>query len=100
MHYSKRRNKIVGNENVSRLKIKYDRSALFVRSLGYVVIGTFALICLIPFISVVNTSFSSEKAVMRQGYALFWPREFTSFAYRLLFENPNILIGSYIVTIY
>jgi putative aldouronate transport system permease protein len=36
---------------------------------------------------------------MRQGYALFWPREFTSFAYRLLFENPNILIGSYIVTI-
>jgi putative aldouronate transport system permease protein len=28
----------------------------------------------------------------------FWPREFSTFAYKIVFENPDIMIGSYLVT--
>ncbi|MDU2243603.1 MAG: carbohydrate ABC transporter permease, partial [Paenibacillus sp.] len=29
----------------------------------------------------------------------FWPREFSTFSYKIVFENPDLIIGSYLVTI-
>ena len=60
-------------------------------------VGTFAILCLLPFILMVSSSFTSERIVMEKGF-WFWPRGFTTFSYRILFENPAQIVGAYIVT--
>lgn len=79
-------------------KIRSDPSSIFVRTFGYTFIGLFAVICLLPFLLVIGTSLTSEGSIMRNGFN-FWPREFSTFAYKIVFENPNLIIGAYAVTI-
>jgi putative aldouronate transport system permease protein len=85
-------------EEVVRKSIREDYSSVIVRGFGYVFIGLFALLCLIPFLLVVGTSFTAESVVQKHGFNI-WPREFSLFAYKLVFENPKLVIGSYLVTI-
>ncbi|HZH60374.1 MAG TPA: carbohydrate ABC transporter permease [Metabacillus sp.] len=82
-------------ENSARRNI--DFSTIIVRMIGYGFIGFFALCCLLPFVLIVSSSFSSESAIMENGFAL-WPKEFSTFAYEIVFQNPRLVIGSYIVT--
>lgn len=77
---------------------KTDASGLVVQWIGYLFIGLFALCCLLPFLLVLGTSFTSESAIKLSGFN-FWPKEFSLFAYKIVFENPGLIIGSYIVTI-
>ncbi|ETT41469.1 MULTISPECIES: carbohydrate ABC transporter permease [unclassified Paenibacillus] len=77
---------------------KKDTSGLVVQWIGYLFIGLFALCCLLPFLLVLGTSFTSESAIKLSGFN-FWPKEFSTFAYKIVFENPDLIIGSYIVTI-
>ncbi|MEK3792112.1 carbohydrate ABC transporter permease [Paenibacillus sp. FSL R7-0204] len=77
---------------------KTDVSGLVVQWIGYLFIGLFALCCLLPFLLVLGTSFTSESAIKLSGFN-FWPKEFSLFAYKIVFENPGLIIGSYIVTI-
>jgi len=83
-------------ENTARRNI--DMSTIMVRIIGYGFIGVFALSCLLPFILIISSSLSSEKAIMDHGFSL-WPKEFTTFAYQIVFQNPRLVIGSYIVTL-
>ncbi|TWD98631.1 putative aldouronate transport system permease protein [Neobacillus bataviensis] len=83
-------------ENTARRNI--DVSTIMVRLIGYGFIGVFALSCLLPFILIISSSFSSEKAIMDHGFSL-WPKEFSTFAYEIVFQNPRLVIGSYIVTL-
>ncbi|MEH7418672.1 carbohydrate ABC transporter permease [Neobacillus drentensis] len=83
-------------ENTARRNI--DVSTIMVRIIGYGFIGVFALSCLLPFILIISSSFSSEKAIMDHGFSL-WPKEFSTFAYQIVFQNPRLVIGSYIVTL-
>ena len=82
-------------ENTARRNI--DVSTIMVRIIGYGFIGVFALSCLLPFILIISSSLSSEKAIMDHGFSL-WPKEFSTFAYEIVFQNPRLVIGSYIVT--
>jgi putative aldouronate transport system permease protein len=84
-------------EEVVRKNIREDSSSIIVRSFGYLFIGVFALLCLLPFLLVVGTSFTAESAVQKHGFNI-WPREFSIFAYKIVFENPKLIIGSYLVT--
>ncbi|QHT59558.1 carbohydrate ABC transporter permease [Paenibacillus lycopersici] len=81
-----------------RKSIRSDATSVFVRGFGYVFIGLFALCCLIPFLLVLGTSFTKESDIMLHGFNL-WPRVFSTFAYKIVFENPQQIIGAYIVTI-
>jgi len=83
-------------ENTARQNI--DFSTLMVRMIGYGFIGVFALSCLLPFILIVSSSLSTEKSIMDHGFSL-WPKEFSTFAYQIVFQNPRLVIGSYIVTL-
>ncbi|CAM4122373.1 carbohydrate ABC transporter permease [Lederbergia lenta] len=83
-------------ENAARHNIDY--STLIVRFIGYSFIGLFALFCLLPFVLIVSSSFSSESAIMESGFTL-WPKEFSVFAYEIVFQNPRLVIGSYVVTL-
>jgi len=83
-------------ENTARRNV--DFSTLMVRVIGYGFIAFFALCCLLPFVLIVSSSLSSEKSIMESGFAL-WPKEFSTFAYEIVFRNPKLVIGSYVVTL-
>lgn len=75
-----------------------DFSTVMVRIIGYGFIGIFALCCLLPFVLILSSSLSSESAIMESGFSL-WPKEFSTFAYEIVFKNPRLVIGSYMVTL-
>jgi putative aldouronate transport system permease protein len=64
---------------------------------GYLAVGIFALFCLIPFIMVISSSFTSEQYIIRHGYVLF-PKEFTLESYSLALKNPVAIARAYGVT--
>ncbi|WP_019910955.1 carbohydrate ABC transporter permease [Paenibacillus sp. HW567] len=78
--------------------VRRSPSDMLVKTIGYGFIGLFALCCLLPFLLVLGTSFTSEAAIRQNGFN-FWPSEFSTFAYQIVFENPGLIIGSYVVTI-
>ncbi|OXS59297.1 sugar ABC transporter permease [Cohnella sp. CIP 111063] len=84
-------------EQISR-SIRSSVSERLVRIVGYGFIGAFALACVLPFVLVLGTSLTSERSIQSNGFN-FWPKDFTVFAYRIVFENPNLVIGAYFVTI-
>lgn len=79
-------------------QIKRDPGAVFMTTISYISISIFAVVCLLPFILMLSSSFSSEKSVIINGYGL-WPKEFSTTAYKIIFENPESILGGYIVTI-
>ncbi|NBD23945.1 carbohydrate ABC transporter permease [Paenibacillus glycinis] len=81
-----------------RKRIRSDATSLFVRGFGYAFIGLFALCCLIPFLLVLGTSFTNEGTIATNGFNI-WPRVFSTFAYKIVFENPGLIVGAYVVTI-
>ncbi|MBT2655470.1 carbohydrate ABC transporter permease [Bacillus sp. ISL-18] len=83
-------------ENTARRNI--DVSTIMVRIIGYGFISVFALSCLLPFILIISSSLSTEKSIMDHGFSL-WPKEFSTFAYEIVFQNPRLVIGSYMVTL-
>ncbi len=83
---------------VQKNKIKLDKSDIVVKGFAYIFIALFALACLIPFILMVSTSFSTENLIRKSGFALI-PKGFTTYAYELVFRNSKQLLGSYVVTI-
>ena len=52
------------------VKVKKGRDAIAVNVLGYILIGLFALICVIPFYLIIVASFTDESALIRDGYPL------------------------------
>ncbi|WP_312372765.1 carbohydrate ABC transporter permease [Lachnoclostridium sp.] len=79
------------------VKVKLDISDKIIRSIGYFVAGFYAIACVIPFLLIVGTSFSSEAVVRISGVSLI-PKDFTTYAYSLIFQGGTVW-GSYIVTI-
>ncbi|WP_424991766.1 carbohydrate ABC transporter permease [Paenibacillus turpanensis] len=77
--------------------MRTDLSGTLIKLFGYVFISVFALCCLLPFLLVLGTSFTSEMSIKKHGFN-FWPREFSTFAYKIVFENPDLIVGSYLVT--
>lgn len=67
-------------------------------SLMYAAIAVFAIMCLLPFLSVISSSISTEGSLLRYGFSLF-PKEVSIEAYQLLFKDSTIY-KSYGVTIF
>ncbi|GBG08552.1 carbohydrate ABC transporter permease [Paenibacillus agaridevorans] len=66
------------------------------KGLFYVLMGLFSLYCLLPFWSVVASSFTSEASILKNGY-MFWPSDFSLEAYKMIFRD-NTIYRSYGVT--
>jgi len=66
--------------------------------LAYVIVTVAAIICLVPFIMLISSSFTAESEIVKNGFSLF-PRQFSLQAYKVAFEFPNRIISAYIVTI-
>lgn len=64
----------------------------------YTVLFIAAIICVLPFIVILSGSFSSNEAIVRQGYGLL-PRDFTLEAYQSIFRMPEGIIQAYKMTV-
>ena len=69
-----------------------------IRAVGYILIGLFALICVIPFYLIIVASITDEASLIRNGYPLI-PTDFSVESYRLSLKNPTSILMAYGVTI-
>lgn len=75
-----------------------SKDALGVKLVGYLFIGFFALICVIPFYLIVIASFTPESSLIRNGYPLVL-KEFDLQSYALCLKNPISILKAYGTTI-
>lgn len=64
------------------------------RLLINLVLLSFSLACLVPFLVVISASLTTEEALGKYGYSLF-PREFSLLAYRTIFTQSELILRSY-----
>lgn len=64
-----------------------------------VIIGLFALSCIFPFIFVIVVSFTTETALMVNGYTLF-PKEVSLDGYKFLYDFKGQLLNSFGITVF
>ncbi len=65
---------------------------------SYVLLTFFSICCVLPFWLLVSGSFTTQDAIMHEGYSL-WPSSFSLEAYKVLFRSPGALFQAYAVTI-
>jgi putative aldouronate transport system permease protein len=78
--------------------LRHTRDHLLFDTIAYLVVGSLALFALLPFLILATNSFSSEHAILTQGYSVV-PKELSLDAYRLIFENPARIARAYGVTV-
>jgi len=66
--------------------------------IGYVSLMFLAVLCIVPFILVVSSSFTDEATILTEGYQ-FIPTAFSTESYQILFKYPEQMIQAYLVTI-
>ncbi|WP_052339490.1 carbohydrate ABC transporter permease [Gorillibacterium massiliense] len=76
---------------------KLNSAPLFT-ALSYAIVTIIALVCLIPFIVLLAGAFSSESAVLKDGY-WFWPHDFSIEAFKFIFQYPGDVLSAYRVSI-
>lgn len=83
-------------------KLRLTSVSVGVEAILHVILGLFALCCIIPFIFVIIISFSSESSIRNIGYS-FVPQEWSIETYRYAFEKlPQIwrsFYNSIVVTV-
>lgn len=75
-----------------------QKDALVVKIIGYVYIGLFALLCVIPFYLIIVASFTSEASLIRNGYPIV-PADFDLQSYMLCLKNPVSILKAYGTTL-
>ena len=60
----------------------------------HIVLGLFALMCIVPFIFVIIISFTSEDSIRQIGYS-FMPLSWSTQAYKYVFQLGDALWRSY-----
>ncbi len=79
-------------------KVKRGKDVIALNIIAYCFCGLMALICLVPFLMILAGSFSSETAIMKNGFSLF-PQNFSLEAYKTVFREPLVVIRAYATTI-
>jgi len=74
------------------------RDKILFNILAYTLVTVFGLMCVLPFLLVLITSFTSESALMHNGYT-FFIKEFSTESYGLAFRNPQKIMWAYRNTI-
>ncbi|WP_261301648.1 carbohydrate ABC transporter permease [Paenibacillus andongensis] len=64
---------------------------------SYLFMAIFSIFCIVPFILIISSSLSDEKAVQKTGFVLI-PKEFSLFAYKVIFQD-NAIFNAYKTTI-
>ncbi|WP_248928152.1 carbohydrate ABC transporter permease [Paenibacillus hamazuiensis] len=67
--------------------------------LSYLLLGVFAVLCVVPFLMVLSSSLTNEQEIIRNGYTLI-PKSMTLEAYKVALQDPMIILRAYGVTIF
>ena len=78
--------------------MKKSADQISLNILSYLIVGLFGIICVLPFLILFVSSFTSEHYIINYGYSLI-PKEFSLAAYSLVFAFPKKIINSYLITI-
>ena len=81
----------------SGAKVKLGRTDKAIRGFGYVFITLYAICCIVPFLIIVSSSFTSEAVIRAEGVQIF-PKDVTLEAYKMVTKSGNIW-KSYVLTI-
>ncbi len=81
----------------SSAKVRLGTSDKIIRGFGYVFITFYAVCCVVPFLIIVSSSFTSEVAIREFGVQLL-PKDFTLEAYKMV-EKSGGIWWSYLLTI-
>jgi len=65
---------------------------------GFVILGLFALACVIPFIIMISASFTDEIVILKEGYSLI-PKAISLTSYRYLLSSWAEILRAYGITI-
>ena len=90
--------KNLDNEELIGGRRVQGRDDRIIQLIGYMLIGIFALICVLPFYLIVVASFTDESSLIRNGYPLFF-RDFSIESYKLCLKNPMSILIAYANTI-
>ena len=85
-------------ENNHLGKVKAGPDVVCLNILAYAFCTIIALLCLIPFVMILSGSFSSENAIIANGFSIL-PQEFSLEAYKTVFKEPITIIRAYATTI-
>ena len=77
---------------------KMTKDQMIVNIVGYILIGIFALVCVIPFYLIIVASFTDETELIRNGYPII-PTAFSIQSYLLCLKNPVAIAKAYGTTI-
>lgn len=81
----------------SGAKVKLGISDKIIRGFGYVFVSLYAVCCVIPFVIIISTSFTSETTIRAEGVQ-FLPKDITLEAYEMVCKSGGIW-WSYLLTI-
>ncbi len=81
------------------MKIKKPIETRVFEFLAYMILSVTAVVCVLPFMLIISSSFESNTTIVNEGYSLFI-RDFTTEAYRTIFDAAESLIRAYGVTTY
>ena len=79
-------------------KVKKGKETIILNIIAYMFCSIIALMCLIPFIMIIAGSFSSEEAIVANGFSLL-PQDFSLEAYKTVFKDPIVVVRGYATTI-
>ncbi|MCM1065249.1 MAG: carbohydrate ABC transporter permease [Eubacterium sp.] len=79
-------------------KVKKGKDVIALNIIAYGFCGLIALVCLVPFLMILAGSFSSETAIINNGFSLL-PQEFSLEAYKSVFHDPMVVVRAYATTI-
>ena len=80
------------------MRRKHNRGYRIFNIVSKVLLGLFAIVCLLPFVLMIVGSFTDNGEVIREGYSLF-PKRWSTAAYDMLFSYPDNIIRAYRNTI-
>lgn len=90
-------NKNLNTKNMDKRKIM-DNSQKIIQVFAVLFTSILSILSLFPFLLIISSSFTSEKSITLYGFSII-PRDWSTDAYGLIFQNMNQIIGSYVVTI-
>ena len=76
----------------------YTREEKTFQVCSHVIMAVMAILCLLPFLLLIISSFTDNDAIVRNGYSLF-PEKWSMAAYEYLFDRSNQILSAYGITV-
>lgn len=83
------------------MKIKKGKDVIAFNIIAYLLVGFFAIACVIPFYLIIVGSITKENIIVTEGYRFFiTAKEFSLEAYKMALKSPESILNAYGVTIF